>query len=282
MRSQWAIRIGMLFAAVTPFVFIPTVARAQAGVSVPSTGLNNSSTQTQATRQIEEVQQQQLGDPRAAIAYESFVKQENPDKKIKQGKDFINRYPSDYRTQGVYEQLAQLYNSQHDMPDFYSCIDRGITLYPDDATLLSLAGFVITHEYKPTDADGAKNLEKAETYEKRALSSITIMKAPAGMSDEQVAAYKKQVLGLAHGALGLIYFRQSKFQESVTEMLEATQAEASPDATDYLVLGADYQNLDRFKDAADAFNHCAQIDGPLRSGCKEYADSSTKQAAAGK
>jgi tetratricopeptide (TPR) repeat protein len=282
MRSPWAVRIGMLFAAVTAFVFVPTVARGQAGESVPSTGLNNSTTQTDSTRQIEEVQQQQLGDPRVASAYESFMKQKNPDKKIKQGKDFINRYPSDYHAQGVYEELAQLYNAQHDMADFYSCTDRGITLYPNDATLLSLSGFVITHEYKPTDADGAKNLEKAETYEKRALNSLTIMKTPTGMSDEQFAAYKKQVLGLAHGALGLIYFRQSKFQESVTEMLEATEAEASPDASNYLVLGADYQNLDRFKDAADAFNHCAQIDGPLRPGCKQYADSSTKQAAAGK
>ena len=282
MKSHWAVRTGMLFAAVMALVLVPTVVRAQAGESVPSTGLNNSTTQTDATRQIEEVQQQQLGDPKAASAYESFMKQKNPDKRIKEGKDFINRYPSDYHTQGVYEVLAQLYNAQHDMTDFYSCTDRGITLYPDDATLLSLSGFVIAHAYKPTDADGPKNLEKAEMYEKRALNSIAIMKTPAGMSDDQFAAYKKQVLGLAHGALGLIYFRQSKFQESVTEMLEATEAEASPDATDYLVLGADYQNLDRFKDAADAFNHCAQIDGPLQSGCKEYADSSTKQAATGK
>jgi tetratricopeptide (TPR) repeat protein len=279
MRSQLAKRIGITVCLTMSFLFVALIARAQGGVSVPSTGLNNSATQTQATRQIEELQQQQLGDPRAAKAYDSFMKQKNPDKRIKQGKDFINRYPSDFRAQGVYEQLAQLYNAQHDMTDFYSCTDHGITLYPDDATLLSLSGFVIAHEYKPTDADGVKNLAKAETYEKRALNSISIMKAPRGMSDEQVAAYKKQVQGLAHGALGLIYFRQSKFQDSVTELHAATGFMASPDATDYLVLGADYQNLNEFKDAADAFNQCAKIAGPLQAGCKQYADQDSKQAA---
>lgn len=278
MRSQQTMRIGVLITAAMAFLFVATIVRAQAGVSVPSTGLNNSATQTQATRQIEEVQQQQLGDPRAAKAYDSFMKQKNPDKRIKQGKDFINRYSSDFRAQAVYEQLAQLYYAQHDMTDFYSCTDRGIALYPDDATLLSLAGWVIPHEYKPTDPDGAKNLEKAEMYEKRALNSISIMKAPTSMSNDQFAAYKKQVSALAHGALGLIYFRQSKFQDSATEMQVATAATASPEATDYLVLGADYENLSRYKDAADAFNRCAQINGPLQSGCKQYANQDSKQA----
>ncbi|HVB85856.1 MAG TPA: hypothetical protein VNK23_04220 [Candidatus Dormibacteraeota bacterium] len=262
--------------------FAASLAQAQAGVSVPSTGLNNSSTQTQATRQIEQVQEQQLGDPRAARAYDAFMKQKSPEKRIKEGKDFINRYSGDYRAQAVYEQLAQLYYSQKDLTDFYSCADRGITLYPGDATLLSLSGFVVAHEYKPTDPDGAKELEKSEMYEKRALTTITIMKAPTSMSNDQFAAYKKQVSALAHGALGLIYFRQSKFQDSVTELETATEDAAAPDATDYLVLGADYQNLNRFKDAADAFNRCAQIDGPLQTGCKQYADSSTKHAAQAK
>ncbi len=282
MRSQQVPRAAVVITAVVAFLFVATVVRAQAGVSVPSNGLNNSATQTQATRQIEQVQEQQLGDPRAAKAYGSFMKEKKPDKRIKEGKDFINRYASDYRAQAVYEQLAQLYYSQNDLTDFYSCANRGITLYPNDATLLSLSGFVIAHVYKPTDPDGAKNLEKAESYANRALSSISTMKAPTSMSADQFSAYQKQVKGLAHGALGLIYFRQSKFQDSVTELTAATENSAAPDASDYLVLGADYQNLSQWKQAADAFNQCAQISGPLQSGCKQYADSSAKQAGAAK
>lgn len=133
MGTQVTKRIGIALSIMLTIFFAASLARAQAGVSAPSTGLNNSSTQT--TRQIEEVQQQQLGDPRAAKAYDAFMKQKSPEKRIKEGKDFINRYSGDYRAQAVYEQLAQLYYAQKDMTDFYSCTDRGITLYPGDATL---------------------------------------------------------------------------------------------------------------------------------------------------
>jgi tetratricopeptide (TPR) repeat protein len=107
-------------------------------------------------------------------------------------------------------------------------------------------------------------------------------KIPEGMSDQQFADYKKQVLTTAHSGLGLIYFRQARFEDSAKELEEATQNASTLDPTDYLVLGGDYQNLSRFKEAADAFNRCAQIAGPLQAGCKEYADSSAKRAAQAK
>jgi tetratricopeptide (TPR) repeat protein len=275
MKTQRTKRIGMMVAAAVAALFVTTAARAQ---QQPQGGINNTLTQMNANQQVDTVKERSLGDPRAASEYKSFEKAKDPDKRIKLGKDFINRYPSDYRAQAVYEQLAQAYYAKHDMTEFFSCTDRGITLYPNDATLLSLAGWVIPHEYKPGDPDGAKKLAKAESYEKRALSALSTMKTPTSMSDKQFTAYKKQVSALAHGGLGLIYFRQSKFQDSVTEMQQAMADAAAPDATDYLVLGADYQNLNQMKNAADAFNRCAQIPGPLQSGCKQYADSTAKQA----
>ena len=66
------------------------------------------------------------------------------------------------------------------------------------------------------------------------------------------------------------------------ELKEATQDAATPDPTDYLILGGDYQNLSKFKEAADAFNQCAKIVGPMQAGCKTYADQSLKLAAQAK
>jgi tetratricopeptide (TPR) repeat protein len=275
MKTERTKRISMIFAAAVATLFVATAARAQATQTTP---LSNPLTQMDANQTVDRIQQKSLDDPRAAGAYKAFEKAKNTDKRIKLGEDFINRFPNDYRTQAVYEELAQAYYAKHDLTSFYSCTDRGITLYPDDATLLALTGWVIPHEYKPGDPNGAKNLAKAETYEQRALSALGTMKTPNSMSDKQFDAYKKQVSALAHGGLGLIYFRQSKFQDSVTEMQQATENIASPDATDYLILGADYQNLNQMKNAADAFNRCAQIPGPLQSGCKQYANSSAKQA----
>lgn len=266
-------RFAVIFCFTTACLFAAAVVAAQLA---PPGGLQNP--QANAASQYDHLQEKQLGNPKAARAYKTFLKTKDPDKRIKLGKDFINRYPSDYRAQGVYEQLAQLYYAKQDFQDFNSCADRGIALYPDDATLLSLAGWVIPHRYNQNDPDRDKKLTKAELYENRALSAISTMKAPTGMSDAQFSAYKKQVSALAHGSLGLIYFRESKFTDSVTEMQTAAQDTSSPEATDYLVLGADYQNLGDLKKAADAFARCAQISGPLQAGCKQYAESSLKQA----
>lgn len=262
------------------FVAVVALSAASAVRAQGTGGIITPTTQMNANAQLDHLEEKNMGDPRAAKAYKKFEKTKDLDKRIKLGTDFVNRYPSDYRAQAVYEQLAQAYYANHDLKSFFSCTDRGIALFPNDTTLLSLTGWVIPHQYKPTDPGGAQELAKAETYEQRALVALSAMKTPSSMSDKQFAAYKKQVLALAHGGLGLIYFRQSKFQDSVTEMQQATENAASPDATDFLVLGADYQNLGQMKNATGAFSRCAQISGPLQASCKQYADSSAKQAAA--
>jgi tetratricopeptide (TPR) repeat protein len=133
--------------------------------------------------------------------------------------------------------------------------------------------------YSHDEPDAAKKLEKAEEYDKHAVEVLKTFKRPPTMPQEQFDAYVKQVSSTAHSGLGLIYFRQGNFQDSINELQQAAQNATSPDATDLLVLGADYQNLSQFKEAADAFGRCAQIPGPMQSGCKQYADQNAKQAA---
>jgi hypothetical protein len=63
------------------------------------------------------------------------------------------------------------------------------------------------------------------------------------------------------------------------ELQQSTQAAASPDQTDFYVLGLDFQKLNRLPEAADAFNRCSQITGGLQDRCKQSADAARKQAA---
>ena len=83
---------------------------------------------------------------------------------------------------------------------------------------------------------------------------------------------------MAHSGLGLIYFRREKYDESAKELQIAIPGEANPDQTDLFILGADLENLSRFKEAADAFNRCAQIAGMMQDKCKEYASVAEKNA----
>lgn len=269
--------IWISIGAMAAILSLPTISRGQ-GTSNPGPA-KNALTQMDARQAENHIDERRLGDPKAEQAYEKFHGEKDLDKKIKLGNDFINRYTTSYHIGEVYEDLAQAYFAKHDMANFYTCVDQGLARFPDDPTLLAVGGAAIAHAYNREDPDAEKRLAKAEAYGKQAIELMQHPKIPAYMSEVQFAAYKKQVLATAHSGLGLIYFRQERFDESVKELQEATQNAATPDASDYLVMGGDYQNLSKFKEAAEAFNRCAQIAGPLQAGCKSYADDSLKRAA---
>jgi hypothetical protein len=269
-------RIWIAITAMGAFLCSPTISRAQGSTSSP---ISNPLSRMDGSQTAKQVEENGLDDPKAAAEYNKFHSANEPDKKIKLGKDFINRYPSNYRVDAVYEELAQAYYAKNDLANFYAITSEGMTRFPNDPTLLSVTGATMARAYNHDDPDADQKLEKAENYEKQALDLMKNPDMPPNMSDKDFAAYKKQILATAHSGLGLIYFRQAKFDDSVKELEEAMQDAASPDPTDYLILGGDYQNLNKFKEAADAFNRCAQVAGPLQAGCKTYADQSQKQAA---
>ena len=224
---------------------------------------------------------QNLGDPREAAAYETFhnTSRQNADKKIKLGQGFINKYPHDPYTEIVYQELLQMYYAKQDLPDFYAYSDKGISQFPDDVPLLALTSWVLPRTYTHDDPNGEQKLEKSETYAKHALGAIGTLAKPDSLSDQQFGQYKTSEAAIAHSGLGLVYFRRGKFDDSVKELQMAIQSEAKPDPSDYFVLGADFENLNQYKDAADAFGHCAGIAGSLQDNCKKLAAEAQHAAA---
>jgi tetratricopeptide (TPR) repeat protein len=247
-------------------------ASAGQGVSNSTTQIDGRQSQDQLTEQY---LQQNLSDPKQEAAYQAFHKlsTQDADKKIRLGQDFLGKYPSGPHTQGVYEELVQTYYVKQDLPDFYTYSDKGLSLFPDNVALLTLTGWVIPRAYSHDDPDGDKKLEKAVIYEKHALTAISAMPKPSGMSNQQFDQYKTGESAIAHSGLGLVYFRRGQYEDSVKELQAAIQNSAKPDQTDFYVLGADFENLNQHNEAADAFSHCAQIDGGLRDNCKKFAQS---------
>jgi hypothetical protein len=276
-KSVIWIAIGVMAAGLS----LPAISRAQVGGNNPATS-TNTLTQADGNTTQKQLEENSLDNPKAAKAYNKFHGETDLDKKIKQGNDFVNRYPTDFRANAVYEELAQAYFAKHDLTGFYACADQGLTHFPNDPSILSVTGATMARAYDHSDPDADKKLEKAEGYEKQAIQLVNNQTPPPTETEQQFADYKKQILTTAHSGLGLIYFRQSRFDDSVQELQQATQDAATPDPTDYLILGGDYQNLNKFKEAADAFNQCAKIAGPMQAGCKTYADQSLKLAAQAK
>lgn len=219
-------------------------------------------------------------DPQEEAAYKAYFDAgpQAVDTRIQLGNDFLQKYPTSRYVESVYSGLVQAYYTKQDWKDFYADADKALALNADDIGVLTVVGWVIPHSFNPSDPDTGKNLEKAERYEKRAIEVIGAMPKPANLTDDQFAASKAAALSQAHSALGLVYFRRQQPADSASELQQATQASASPDQTDFYVLGLDLNNLKRFPEAADAFGRCSQIMGSLQDRCKQDADNAKKQA----
>ncbi len=276
-RCMW-LTAGLMAAG----LFLPAVSNAQGGIGPTSIPTDNPVTRSDSSRAGKEIDEanlrQQLGDPKEEAAYQAFYKASEDAKKIKLGNAFLAKYPGDRYSEAVYEELAQAYYNRKDLANFYTYSDKGLSLFPDDVHLLALTGWVIPRAFTPDEPDGDKKLDKAETYEKHALNVMGTMAKPDVFTDEQFAQFKTGESAVAHSGLGLIYFRREKYDESAKELQIAIPGEANPDQTDLFILGADLENLSHFREAADAFNRCAQIAGMMQDRCKEYAGVATKNA----
>ena len=220
-------------------------------------------------------------DPKEEAAYKAFFETsaQDADKKIQLGEDFAKTYPSSRYIESVYAVLSQAYYTKQDWKNLYLVADKALAINPDDVDILTMVGWVIPHVINPGTPDADQQLDKAETYEKRAIKDIPALTKPPGMTDEQFATIKLEKTAEAHSGLGLVYFRRQDFEDAAKELQQATQSNPNPDATDFFALGASLQNSGHFAEAADAYTRCSQIMGSLQDACKQNADKAKQLAA---
>lgn len=223
-------------------------------------------------------------DPAEEASYKAFfdTSAQDSDKRIQLGQDFVQKYPTSRYNESVYAGLVQAYFAKQDWKNFYDSADKALALDADNVAILATVGWVIPHAYDANDPDAAKKLDKAESYEKHAIQILGTMPKPENMTDDQFASAKASQLSQAHSGLGLVYFRHQQFEDSVKELQLATQGPSMPDPTDLFVLGFGLQNLHRYGEAADAYDHCSQMPGGLQDRCKQSADAARKLAASSK
>ncbi len=220
-------------------------------------------------------------DPKEEAAYKAFfdTSAQDEDTKIKLGEDFAKTYPDSRYIESVYAVLSEAYYAKQDWKNLYLVSDKALAINPDNVDILTMVGWVIPHVIDPSAPDADKQLDKAETYEKRALKDIPTLTKPPAMTDEQFATAKIEKTAEAHSGLGLVYFRRQDFDGAAKELQQATLNNPNPDATDFFALGASLQNGGHYAEAADAYNRCGQIMGSLQDTCKQNADKSRQLAA---
>jgi tetratricopeptide (TPR) repeat protein len=284
-------RISLLHPAVRALsvafvaVALAAVSHAQAmsgGQQATPYNSGTDSLQTQLHMLTDVQRQGGASNPEEVNAYKAFYKADEPAKKIQLGNSFLQKYPKSALAEPVEVGLLNVYYEKQDWTNVYATADSALALKPDDIYVLTTVGWAIPHVYHPDDSDADQLLDKAETYSKHAIAVIPTMTKPSYMTDAQFAAMKTQSALQAHSALGLVYFRREDYENSAKELQQSTPGTATPDQADLYVLGIDLENLKRYGDAADTYDRCGQIAGPLQDRCKQGADAAKKLASVSK
>jgi tetratricopeptide (TPR) repeat protein len=224
-------------------------------------------------------------DPKEEAAYKAFydMKPANSadyDGQIQAGETFLKDYPQSHYRESVYSRLTNAYLAKQELDKMYDAADKALALNPDDVNVLTQVGWVIPRG-NPNTPNYPQMLAKAEQYEKHALDILNTLPKPAGLTDEQFAKTKSDAASEAHSGLGMVYFREKKFDESSAELSKATDGMANPDPTDYFILGIDLEALQKYPDSEKAYDSCALITSPLQDRCKQgSAEVKAKEGAA--
>jgi tetratricopeptide (TPR) repeat protein len=154
-------------------------------------------------------------------------------------------------------------------------------LAPNDVQTLAILGQTLPRAWNATMPNATVQLDKAEKFSKSAIELTPTIAKPEGMTDAQFTAAKNQTLAMAHGGLGLVYFRRGKYDAAIPEFEEATKVDPNPEAdpVNFYVLGISDEKASHFDAAVAAFNKCASIPGSLQPTCKNNAEEAKKLGA---
>jgi tetratricopeptide (TPR) repeat protein len=215
-------------------------------------------------------------------AVKAFQEMPNSDlpKKISAGEEFLQKYPNSQYRPTVYSTLTLDYIQTGNTEKAIEVGDKEVALKPDDVQTLAVLGQTIPRAMSASTPEPEKRLAKAEDYSKRAIQVTPTIPKPDGMADQNFVAAKNSTLAMAHGGLGLVYFRRGKFTDAIPELEQSVKIDPNPvpDPVNLYLLGLANQKAAHFDDAAAAFSKCASVNSKLQETCRSNADQSKKQA----
>jgi tetratricopeptide (TPR) repeat protein len=116
-------------------------------------------------------------------------------------------------------------------------------------------------------SERGEQLDKAETYAKKAASLADTVKKPEGYTDEQWTNQTSMQKGLALSALGMVDIQKKLNTQAVDNLTKAApllKPNPAIYARNQFRLGYAYLNLKKNGDAKQAFTDAASVDSPYK------------------
>jgi tetratricopeptide (TPR) repeat protein len=206
------------------------------------------------------------------------MKAANVDTLIEKGETFVKDYPDSRYLPTVYAKLADAYATKGNAPKMFADAEKAVELNPDEVEALSLLANMLPRRIDLNAPGAEAQLAKAEQYANHAIQLLNTLQKPAGVTDEQFARTKNELLASCHSGLGLTSYYRQNVPKAITEFELATQLGQDP--VDYFLLGVMYDAASRYSDAVGAFTHCSSAPGPMQARCQAKLEDAKKKAAA--
>jgi len=200
-------------------------------------------------------------------------------KRIELGEAFLQKYPQSRYLPTIYGSLTIAYMQANQIQKMLDIGDKAVALTPNDVTTLAILSQTISRVTNSNTPNAAQQLQKAETYSKKAIEIVPTLPKPPNLTDEAFATAKNQALVAAHSGLGLVYVKRGKNEEAIPELEASIKLDNTPDPVNYYLLGIANKSTSHFEDAIAAFNKCAEIAGSMQPTCKAQAEETKKKSA---
>jgi tetratricopeptide (TPR) repeat protein len=190
--------------------------------------------------------------------------QKDPVKKAEYLLRFAKTFPDSPNAEQAMSMSAFAYQSAQNRPKMIQAATSTLDKYPNDIGMLLL----LSDDY----GERSEQLDKAETYAKKAASLCETAKKPEGVAD---AEWQKQITlqkGLALSALGQVNIAKKDNLSAVKNLSAAApllKSNAMTYARNQYRLGFAYLNLKRGAEAKQALTEAASVDSPYKGPAQE-------------
>ncbi len=173
---------------------------------------------------------------------------------------FATAFPDSPYTASAQALTAASYQQAQNYPKMLAFANNVLSHDPNNVSMLLLLS-----EYY---SDSGQQLDKAETYAKKALELLPAQRKPEGVSDDQWQKQLSLQKGLALSALGQVYItrrRDAQALESFRAAAPLLKGDNFSYARNQYRMGFALLNLKRMAEARSALNEAASVDSPYRA-----------------
>jgi tetratricopeptide (TPR) repeat protein len=173
---------------------------------------------------------------------------------------FAKMYPDTPEGEQALTLAASSYLQAQNRPKMQEVANGALARNPNDIGMLLL----LADDY----AEKGDQLDKAESYAKKAASLVDTAKKPDNLSDEQWQQQTSVQKGWAFSSLGQVNLQKKQETQAVENLLKAApllKSSAGMYARNQYRLGYAYLNLKKNADATKAFTEAASVDSPYKA-----------------